>query len=94
MFFMGCASEKFMGWLASQGDAFTESVELGKKAKAIMFECDFEENCTMERIVNLIRLECQSPEKFDMINQRECEIVFEKQLIEVYHINRQYMGLS
>ena len=83
-----------MGWLASQGDAFTESVELGKKAKAIMFECDFKETCSMERITNLVVRECQNPEKFDMINSRECEIVFEKQLTQAYHINKQYMGIN
>ena len=88
----GCGSQKLMTFLNSQGDAFANSVELGKKAKAIMFECDFDEDCCYENIGNLVRKECQNPEKFDMASPKECEKVFEIQLTEAYHQNKQIMG--
>ena len=88
----GCGSEKFMGWLSTTGDAFTESVELGKKAKAIMFECNFDKFCSYERIYELVTKECKTPEKFDMVNALECEKVFEIQLTQAYWQNRQIMG--
>ena len=49
-----------MDWLASTGEAFIESVELGKKAKALMFECDFEIDCTYDEIGYLLSEECQN----------------------------------
>lgn len=92
LFIAGCGSEKFMNWLASTGDAFTEGVELGKKAKAIMFECDFDQDCTYEKTCYLLSEECQTPEKFDMVNFRECIAVFERRLTQAYWQNRQIMG--
>ena len=90
----GCGSKQFMDWLASEGDAFTEGVELGKKQKALMFECDFDDECFFRRVETLLERECQEPEKFNMVTPQECFAVFRNQVEELYYYNKAYMGYS
>ena len=66
-----------MNFLSSTGDTFVESVELGKTAKAIIFECDFKDRCFYERLDDLLYNECQTPEKYDMVRYRKCGLFSE-----------------
>ena len=81
-----------MSLLASTGDAFTNGVELGKRAKAIMFECDFKDKCFYEELDLLLEEECKNYQAYDLVNERECLIVFKKQSEKLYEHNKNILG--
>ena len=92
LFFTGCGSAKFMQWLDSTGDAFTNGVELGKRVKSIMFECDFKDKCFYEELDLLLEEECKNYQAYDLVNERECLVVNKKLFEKIYEHNKKYLG--
>ena len=62
----------------------TAAFKFGKEIRVIMFDCDFNDDCFYFKSEDRISQACQDYEKFGMVNQRECEVVFSKAVMEGY----------
>ena len=91
LFIISCGSQKFVETLNSVGDEFANGVELGKKAKKIMFDCDFEDDCFEEEIEELLDEECKDFEKYGLVHEKECKVTLTNQFNEIYLLNKQMM---
>lgn len=62
-----------MEMLSRKGDAIAEGERIGKAARKLAFDCDFEDDCVYRGIDRLLRIECDQYERLDFVSPKECE---------------------
>ena len=83
---------KIEGSIVKSDDPVANAFQFGKTMKFVMLECKFKDNCFLNELNRVLKVECQNPENYDMLNSRECEQVFSKQMEKVYYYNKNIMG--
>ena len=62
-----------MKMLSRKGDAIAEGERIGKAARKLAFDCDFDDDCVYNGIDRLLKTECAQYERLDFVSAKECE---------------------